>query len=114
MLPVLVTLTRLEYSVVVVVKTLAVEMDTRAEETTTATVGKDVVRRAFVMVVTGNEPVRAGAAKTEILLPGGTVGNPFSAVKNGFSPPRIVNVPDSARILVGLFTVVHWMRALLN
>ena len=60
-------MTRLENSVVVVVKTCSVEIFTTAEETTTATVGIVVVKTAFVMVVTGKDPVPAGAENTEIL-----------------------------------------------
>jgi hypothetical protein len=108
-LPVLVTLTRLENSVVVVVKTLSVERETAIDETTSATVGNDVVKSALVMVVTGNEPVRAGAAKTEILLPRGTVGDPFSEVTNGLSPPKMLKGPEVARIAAGLFTIVQWI-----
>jgi hypothetical protein len=111
-LPVLVTLTRLENLVVVVVNTLSVERETAIDETTSETVGNDVVRTALVMVVIGNEPVRAGAAKTEILLPSGTVGDPFSEVTNGLSPPRMLKGPELARIAVGLFTIVQWIWAL--
>ena len=105
--PVLVTFTRLENSVVVVVKTCWVEKDSSCEDTTTATVGKEVVKRAFVMVVTGKEFVRAGAVIREILLPGGTVRLPFAVVRKGFSPPRISKGAETAKRLDGLSTPVH-------
>jgi hypothetical protein len=68
-LPVLVTSTRLENCVVVVVRVDAEEVLTSADDTTTATVGNEVVRRASVIVVTGNASVNAGAEKTETLDP---------------------------------------------
>jgi len=66
-LPVPVTLTRIENSVVVVVNTIWVETVTKDEETTTATVGKEVVKTASVIVVTGKDPVPAAAENIERL-----------------------------------------------
>jgi hypothetical protein len=106
-LPVDVTLTRLLNSVVVVVNTAAVEILCTTEDMTVAMVGMDVVRRASVMVVTGNESVGASVEKTEMLLPRGAWTVPLIDVTKGFGPPRILTGPDSARRALGLFTSVH-------
>ena len=65
------TLTKLENRVVVVVNTLSVVIVSKAEEITTATVGKEVVKSASVIVVIGKDPVSPGAEKIETLCPGG-------------------------------------------
>jgi hypothetical protein len=104
-LPVLVTLTRDENWVVVVVRTLCVEMAISVEEMRRETVGKEVVKRAFVIVVTGKGAVSAGTVKREMVPP--------DAVEKGFSPPRMLKGPDSSRREAGLLTVVHRIRALL-
>lgn len=68
-LPVEVTWTREEYSVDVVVRTLTVEILLTAEDTKVATVGKEVVKTAFVIVLTGKELVGAVAVNKEMILP---------------------------------------------
>ena len=61
-----------------------------------AKVGKEVVKTAFVIVVTGKEPV-AGAENTETVSPAGIVLAP------GLSPATMLNEGDCARIADGLF-----------
>ena len=104
-----VTPTRLENRVVVVVNTLAVETLVTADETTVASVSKELVRRALVIVVTGKGSEFAGTEKTETCP--ATV-EALSVALNGLDPPRILMGPDSARRAVGLLTWVHWKRAL--
>jgi hypothetical protein len=113
-LPVLVRLTKREYSVVVVVKTLSVETLMTAEDTTIAVVGNEVVRRALVIVVTGNEPVRPEAANTEMDWPGGTVKPvpDWTEVKKGLGPDRMLMGPIWERMTEGFPTSVHWMKTL--
>jgi hypothetical protein len=106
-----VTPTRLENRVVVVVKTLAVDTLVTAEETTVATVSKELVRRALVIVVTGKGSEFAGTENTETWPPE-TVEPLESVALKGFVPPRMLMGPDSARRAVGLLTWVHWIRAL--
>jgi hypothetical protein len=83
-LPVDVTLTRLLNSVEVVVNTEDVEILCTTDDTTVATVGKEVVIRASVIVVKGNEFVGASAEKTEILLPARVCAVPLTEVTKGF------------------------------
>jgi len=52
-----------------VVRTLIVDILLTAEDTKVATVGKEVVKTAFVIVLTGKELVGAVAVKKEIVLP---------------------------------------------
>lgn len=51
------------------VRTLIVDILLTAEDTKVATVGKEVVKTAFVIVLTGKELVGAVAVKKEIVLP---------------------------------------------
>ncbi len=103
-----VTPTRLENRVVVVVNTLAVETLVTADETTVASVSKELVRRALVIVVTGNGSEFAGTENTET-CPATVDALPVAL--NGLDPPRMLMGPDSARRAVGLLTWVHWKRA---
>jgi hypothetical protein len=91
----------------VVVRTLRVETLVIADDTKVATVGNEVVKTAFVTVLTGKEPVRAVAVKTEMTLPEGTAADPLFVETRGFSPGTILMGPDCANRALGLFTPVH-------
>jgi hypothetical protein len=109
MVPVLVTLMRLVYSVEVVVNIAAVEVVIIADDTTRAVVWRVVVTTALVIVETGNDPLCAGAVNTDRVSPGGIVVIPPIVVANGFGPERMLIGPDCARIADGLLTSVHWI-----
>lgn len=103
--PTEVTPTRLENWVVVVVNTETVDTLVMAEDTTVATVGKEVVSKAFVIVVTGKGAEFAGTEKTETLP---WILDPLSeTVLKGLDPPRMLIGPDSASRALGLSTWVH-------
>ena len=104
MVPVLVTLTGLVNNVVVVVNTIVVVKLSTTLDTTTSTVGTKVVNNAFVIVVTGIEPVPAGAENTDRVALGGTaVEDP-----KGLGPATMFTGPDCAMMSVELLTLTHW------
>ena len=102
--PVLVTLIGLVYNVVVVVNKLNdVKLSTELD-TTSSTVGIEDVNTAFVIVLTGMEPVPAGAENTEMVsLAGRDVEDP-----SGFCPPTMFTGPDCAITSEGLLALTHW------
>src|SRR5271155_3080175 len=100
--PVLVTLTGLVNNVVVVVNSLNVVKVSTALDTTSSTVGTEVVNTAFVIVVTGIEPVPAGAENTEMVSFGGR----DETAPRG--PERMFTGPDWAMMSDGLLALTHW------
>ena len=85
-------------------RTLSFETLVSADDTNVARVGNEVVKRAFVTVLTGKESVGAVAVKTSTELPAGTVVAPLA---KGLSPGTMSTGPVSAKIAVGLPTWVH-------
>jgi hypothetical protein len=102
MVPVLVTLTGLVNNVVVVVNSLNVVKVSTALDTTSSTVGIEVVNTASVIVLTGIEPVPAGAENTEMVSLGGRA----EAAARG--PPTMFTGPDWAMMSDGLLELAHW------
>jgi len=96
-----------ENSVEVVVRTLTVEVLTTAEVTIVATVAKEVVTSALVIVLTGKELVSAAAVNSSISLPTGMVVIPSTTIASGSDPPRMSNGPVAARTSVELLGLVN-------
>jgi len=106
MVPVLVTLTKLEYSVIVVVNVVADNVFITAEDTTVAITGNELVNKASVIVEIGKMSV-AAAENSERISPGRIFVVPSIVVTNGSSPERISMSPDCARMLLGLLISVN-------
>jgi hypothetical protein len=102
--PVLVTLTGLVNNVDVVVNSANVVKVSTALDTTSSTVGIVVVNTAFVIVVTGIEPVPAGAENTEMVSLEGSVESEPS------DPPTIFTGPDWPMMSDALLALTHWKR----
>src|SRR5271170_13309 len=99
--PVLVTLTGLVNNVDVVVNSANVVKVSTALDTTSSTVGIEVVNTAFVIVLTGIESVPAGAVNTEMVSLEG------SAEVEPRGPPTMFTGPDWPMMSDALFALTH-------